>query len=65
MQNNPTPQSVTMNEHGCWDDYAEAQLLTIEGNRLIAQEIASGIRRLWRRVMHWLDAGQRRHLPPI
>ena len=65
MQGNPTLQRVTVNEHGFWHDYAEAQLLAIEGNRLISQEIAEGIRGLWRRVMHWLDVGQRRHLPPI
>jgi hypothetical protein len=65
MQGNLTLPRVTMNEHGFWDDCAEAHRLAIEGNRLIAQEIAEGIRGLWRRVMRWLDVGPRRHLPPI
>jgi hypothetical protein len=65
MQNNFAPQRIAVNEHGCWAEYAEAQLLAIEGNRLIAQEIAEGIHGLWRRVMRSLDVGQRRHLPPI
>jgi hypothetical protein len=59
-----------MYEHGFWADYAEAAELSVEGNRLIAQEIAAGVRSLWRRTLHWLDEtlhglGQRRHLPPI
>jgi hypothetical protein len=65
MKNNSTPQRVTANGHGFWDDCAEAQRLAIEGNRLIAQEIGEGIHGLWRCVMRWLDVGQRRHLPPI
>jgi len=51
MQDNLTPPRVTVNEHGLWDDCAEAQRLPIGGNRLIAQEIAEGIRCGWRRVM--------------
>jgi hypothetical protein len=65
MQNNFTLQRVTANEHGFWDDYAEAQLLAIEGNQLIARAIADGIRGWRRRVMRRLDVGHRRHLPPI
>jgi hypothetical protein len=65
MQDNGTPQGGTVNELGFWHDGAEAQLLASEGNRLIAREIAEGVRGLWRRVMRWLDGGQRRHLPPI
>ena len=65
MRANPTARRLTANEHGFWYDGAEAQLLSSEGNRLIAREIAEGIRGLSRHVMHWLDAGQRRHLPPI
>ena len=48
MRNNPTRQRF---EHGSWAGYAAAQVMAIEGNRLIAQEIAEGIRGLWRRVM--------------
>jgi hypothetical protein len=65
MQHNPTPRRVTVNEYQFWKDRAEAQILAVEGNRLIAQAIAEGLRGLWRRVMNWLDVGQRRHLPPI
>jgi hypothetical protein len=65
MRNNRTPHMVTVNEHGFWDDCAEAHRLASEGNRLIARDIAEGIRSLWCRVMHRLDAGQCRHSPPI
>ncbi len=65
MQTNFTLQRVTVNEHGFREDYAEAQLLAIEGNHLITQAIANGIRGLRRRVMHRLDVRHRRHLPPI
>ena len=33
-----------------WDEFAEAMDLTIEGHRLIAQEIAYELRLLWRGV---------------
>jgi hypothetical protein len=65
MQNDFTLQRVTVNEHGFRDDYAEAQLLAIEGNQLIARASADGIRGLRRHVMRRLDVGHRRHLPPI
>lgn len=65
MQDNSTLQTVTVNGHEFWEDCAVAQRLAIEGNRLIAQEIAKGIRGLWPRVVRLLDAGQRWHLPPI
>ena len=65
MQNNASPQRVTVNEPGLWYEGAEAQRLGSEGNRLIAQEIVAGIRGLWRRVMHRLDVGHRRRLPRI
>ena len=48
-----------------WDRYAEAQLLAIEGERLITRAIADGVRALRRRVMRRLDVGHRRRLPPI
>jgi hypothetical protein len=48
MHDNSTLQRV---EHGSWAKYAEAQQLAIEGDRLIAQEIAEDVRGLWRRVM--------------
>jgi len=65
MQYNPTLQRVTVNEHSFWHDCAEAQVLASEGNRLISQAVAECIRGVWRRVMRWLDVGQRLHLPPI
>jgi len=59
-----------MYEHGYWADCAEAMELSIEGNRLIAQELAAGLRTVWRRALVWLDEclrgiGQHRHLPPV
>jgi hypothetical protein len=57
-------------QHSFWDDYAEAMQASVEGNRLIARDIADGVRALWRITMRWLDdsvqgLGQRHHLPPI
>jgi hypothetical protein len=65
MRTNLNSQRAGVHGHGFWYDCAEAQLLASEGNRLIAREIAAGIRGWLRRVMLWLDSGQRRHLPPI
>ena len=36
-----------------WDVFAEAMDLTIEGHRLIAQEIVYEVKLLWRRVVAW------------
>ena len=65
MRANPTSQRVTVNEHGFWHQGAAAQLLASEGSRLIAREIVERIRGVSRRIMRWLDVGQRRFLPPI
>jgi hypothetical protein len=64
MRERLRPQRLTLSEFGFGDDYAEAQRLVSEGNRLIAQDIANSLRGLWRRAMRWLEVGQRRHLPP-
>ncbi|HSZ93950.1 MAG TPA: hypothetical protein VK822_31755 [Acetobacteraceae bacterium] len=60
MRANSTARRLTASQHGFWYDSAEAQLLSSEGNRLIAREIAEGVRGLWRRAMHRLDVGQSR-----
>jgi hypothetical protein len=59
-----------MNETDFWTNYARAMELSIEGNRLIAHEIADLARSLWQRTIRTLDAtvrseGHRRHLPPV
>jgi hypothetical protein len=59
-----------MNEFDFWTDYAESMELSIEGNRLIASEIADLVRVLWYRTVRALDAlmhnmGHHRHLPPV
>jgi hypothetical protein len=57
-----------MHEPDFWTQSAEAMELTIEGNRLIAQEIAALARNLWHRVTHSLVAmlsAEHRQLPPI
>jgi hypothetical protein len=57
-----------MHEPDFWTQSAEAMELTIEGNRLIAQEIAALVRDLWHRVGRALAtqlSAQHRHLPPI
>ncbi|MEA2739089.1 MAG: hypothetical protein QOH05_2396 [Acetobacteraceae bacterium] len=59
-----------MQEPDFWSNYAEAMELSIEGNRLIAREIADLLRGAWNRTMRSLDGairglGQHRHLPPV
>jgi hypothetical protein len=45
-----------MNNHDFWTDYAEAMELSIEGNRLIAQEITQWVRGLGRGIVRSLNA---------
>jgi hypothetical protein len=57
-----------MREPDFWTQSAEAMEMTIEGNRLIAQEIAALARDLWHRLTRSLVAmlsAEHRHLPPI
>ena len=59
-----------MKDPDFWSSYGEAMEMSVEGNRLIAQEVAALFRGLWRRTVHALDAaihgvGQHRHLPPV
>jgi hypothetical protein len=63
-------RTANMYEPDFWARSAEAMELSIEGNRLIAHEIAGLVRRLWQRAMHGLDRmlaswGQHGHLPPV
>jgi hypothetical protein len=62
--------NADMNESNFWANYAESMELSIEGNRLIAQEITDFARTIWNRAARSLDemlqsVGQHRHLPPI
>ncbi len=57
-----------MQEPEFWAASAEAMELTIEGNRLIAREIADLVATLWHRLRSALTAmmtSEHRHLPPI
>jgi hypothetical protein len=59
-----------MQKTDLWTSYAEAMELSLEGNRLIAREIADLLRGLWHRTVNGLDGmlrgvGQHRHLPPV
>ncbi len=59
-----------MQEPDFWTSCAEAMELSVEGNRLIANELADAVRKLWRRAMQSLDAAvrsqdSRPHLPPL
>jgi hypothetical protein len=59
-----------MNEGNFWSDYAEAMELSVEGNRLIAQEIVELGRNVWHAAVRSFDGvlrnlGQHQHLPPI
>jgi hypothetical protein len=63
-------RNVNMQEPDFWTSYAEAMELSIEGNRLIAKEIADALRTGWQRTVSALDGamrglGQHRHLPPV
>jgi hypothetical protein len=59
-----------MHELGYWEDCARSAELSLEGNRLLAQEIVGSIRRLFAGVVGWMDQlvpvfGQRGRLPPV
>jgi hypothetical protein len=59
-----------MHESNYWASYAEAMELSVEGNRLIAREIAELARGVWQRIVRSFDEaihtlGQHRHLPPV
>ena len=59
-----------MHEPDFWTSYAEAMEMYIEGNRLIAQEIADVARNLWHRAVRSFDnlihaSGRHQHLPPL
>jgi hypothetical protein len=57
-----------MHEPDFWTQSAEAMEMTIEGNRLIAREIADLARDLWHRTTHALATmlnAEHRQLPPV
>ena len=57
-----------MYEPDFWTQSAEAMELTIEGNRLIARELADLAHDRWHRVGRWLIDllhAEHRHLPPV
>jgi hypothetical protein len=63
-----TPRDPEAGDH--WDVYAEAMDLTIEGHRLIAQEIIYEMKLLWRSATSWLRGGiaassRRGSSPPV
>lgn len=51
-----------MQDHGYWVGCARSVELTIEGQQLVAQELAREVRALWRRAMLF---GRGRRLPPV
>jgi hypothetical protein len=59
-----------MHEPDFWSGYADAMELSIEGNRLIAREIAQAAQGFWKWMIQSFDAalrsvGQHPHLPPV
>jgi hypothetical protein len=59
-----------MNKPDFWTSYAEAMEMSLEGNRLIAHEIAELAGNLWRRAGRSLNGllqslGHQEHLPPV
>jgi hypothetical protein len=55
-----TNRDVAHDDH--WETFAVAMELTIEGHRLIAEEIGFELKLLWRAAMCWL--GELRELLP-
>jgi hypothetical protein len=62
-----TNREETNGDH--WEMFAEATDLTIEGHRLIAQEIGYEAKQLWRHTVSWLrdliGMPSRRPSPPV
>jgi hypothetical protein len=59
-----------MHEPDFWTNCAEAMELSIEGNRLIAREVADFLGDFWRSFARpwaewWHDLHTHRHLPPL
>jgi hypothetical protein len=55
-----------MHQPDFWTRYAETMELSIEGERLIAIEIADAMRTLWRRFGNVVRMpGRHQHLPPF
>jgi hypothetical protein len=59
-----------MNESDFWTSYAESVEMSIEGNRLIANEVAAMARDLWNKAVRAFDSvihssAQHQHLPPV
>ena len=59
-----------MHEPDFWTRYADSVEMSVEGNRLIAREIAEGGVRLWRLIVRSVGglvrvADEHRHLPPV
>jgi len=53
-----------------WDDHAQAMEDMTKGQRNMADNIADGIVRLWRRIRQWYvkameETEKSRHLPPL
>ena len=51
-------------ERDHWDIYADCMDLTIEGHRLIAQEIMCEVKLLWRSVTGWWHGASSRRTAP-
>jgi len=59
-----------MHEPDFWTSSADAMEQSIEGNRLIARELADLVRALWHRTARQIDSllhgsGQHRSQPPV
>ena len=52
--NQRDPASSNQGDLDHWDMFADAMDLTIEGHRLIAEEIVYEAKLLWRAVVSWL-----------
>jgi hypothetical protein len=67
-ERDPDERDPTELDH--WEMFADAMDLTIEGHRLIAQEIGYEAKALWRGIVSWLremtgNTSRRRSSPPV
>jgi hypothetical protein len=59
-------RNANMHEPDFWTSYAESVEMSIEGNRLIAHEVAEMARDLWHRAVRSFHGSARhQHLPPL
>ena len=62
-------RNAHMHKSDLWISYGEAMQMSLEGNRMIAHELAKAVSGLWKKATHFLESllhghGRHQHLPP-